>query len=223
MSLDRASCQVRVPADGSSPELTLEARFDLPGPDGTNDDAVAGAGAVVAPPHPVYGGTLANSVVSAAAEGLRRAGIATLLFNYRGTEASEGQLTDSLEAAARDYQAALAELRTRAPGPNLAAGYSFGAGVALLATRDDPRIKGAVLIAPPLGMLRAEDLTAFSGRLLVIVGDDDDYAPVPELTARLAVRPDAVLDVIPGADHFFHFGGLAAISARVAEHVRGWL
>ena len=213
------SFKVRVPTGTSDPELSLEARFvaaAAAAPGGS-------AGAVVAPPHPLYGGTMGNSVVAATAEGLGRAGVASLLFNYRGTEASEGEPSDSLEAAVADYQAALAELRARAQGPHLAAGYSFGAGTALLSSRDDARLAGVVLIAPPVGMLREDDLKAFGGRVLVIVGDDDDYAPVPELTARLLARPDAVLEVLPGADHFFHFGGLGAISALITRHVRDWL
>lgn len=214
MNLHGQPCTIRVPPGPESSALSLEARFIAAG---------AGAGAVVAPPHPAYGGTMSNSVVSATADGLQRAGIASLLFNYRGTEASEGELTDSLEAAAGDYQAALSTLRARCAGPHLAAGYSFGAGTALASCRDDAQLKGAVLIAPPVGMLREDDLRAFAGRILVIVGDDDDYAPLPELTARLAARPDAVLEVMPGADHFFHFGGLAALSALVARHVRDWL
>ena len=204
---------VRVPAPAGA-ELALEARFARVG---------AGPGAVVAPPHPMYGGTLGNPVVTATAEGLQRCGIATLLFNYRGIQGSEGEVTDELAAAVSDYRAAFGELRSRATGPHIAAGYSFGAGTALLSSCDDADVLGVVLIAPPVGMLRAEDLEAFRGRVLVLVGDDDDYAPLPELKARLAARSDAVLDVIAGADHFFHFGGLSAISARVAQHVRSWL
>jgi alpha/beta superfamily hydrolase len=205
--------KLQVPA-GAEPALALEAVWTRSG---------SGPGAVVAPPHPLYGGTLKNPVIAATADGLLRAGVATLAFNYRGTEASEGEATDSLEAAVSDYRAAFDALRARATGPYIAAGYSFGAGTALLSCLDDPQLVGVVLVAPPVGMLRSEDLAALTGRVLVLVGDDDDYAPLPELTARLAVRADAVLDVIAGADHFFHFGGLSEISTRVAQHVRSWL
>lgn len=208
--------RVRVPAGPANVSaLALEARY-------VRGDG-AGPGAVIAPPHPLYGGTLSNPVVTVTADGLQRAGVATLAFNYRGAGTSDGELTDNLDAAVSDYGAALGELRARAGGPYIAAGYSFGAGSALLTCRDDAHVLGVVLIAPPIGMLRAEDLAAFRGRVLVVIGDDDEYSPLPELTARLAVRPDAVLDVIAGADHFFHFGGLSAIGARVAQHVRTWL
>ncbi|MEY4576450.1 MAG: hypothetical protein RL701_1153 [Pseudomonadota bacterium] len=182
----------------------------------------AKASAVLAPPHPVYGGTLSNPVVVAAADSLTRSRIAALRFNYRGTEDSEGSATDDLAAAVEDYGAAFTELRARAAGPYLLAGYSFGAGTALLVAQSDARVAGLVLLAPPVGMLRAEDLAAFPGKLLVVVGDDDDYAPLAELTALLTAKPDAVLEVIPGADHFFHYGGLSALGERIEAHVKTW-
>lgn len=181
------------------------------------------AGAVVAPPHPLYGGSLSNPVVQATATGLCDAGFSALMFNYRGTEDSEGVATDSLEAATADYAAALAQLRAQVSGPTLAAGYSFGAGTALLTTRDDAQLLGMVLVAPPLGMLRSDDLTAYRGRLLVIVGDDDDFAPIGDLRARLSAHTSCTLEVLPGVDHFFHFGGLAALRKLVREHVTAWL
>ena len=202
----------RVISDG----LALEARY-TPG--------TAGA-AVVAPPHPLAGGSLDNPVVSATLNALADLSLATLAFNYRGVERSEGRATESLEAAVSDYTAALAELAARridARGPCVAAGYSYGAGTALLAARDDARIAGVVLIAPPLRMLHADDLMAFKGRVLVVLGDDDDFAPVPQLAELLETRDEHTLEVIAGTDHFFHFGGLAQLARHVTAHVRTWL
>jgi alpha/beta superfamily hydrolase len=185
--------------------------------------AQTAAGAVIGPPHPLYGGTLSNPVVAAAREGFAQVGCASLSFNFRGTEASEGVATDDLDAAVADYRACLDELATRVAGPIFAAGYSFGGGTALLSALEDPRVKGVVLLAPPLGMLRAEDLARFPGALLVVVGDNDEYAPMRQLEGVLSARTDLALEVIPGADHFFHFGGLWEISGRIASHVRTWL
>lgn len=193
--------------------LRLECRFSPGG----------GPGAVVAPPHPVYGGELSNPVVIATVLGLGDAGVATLSFNFRGTGNSEGRVTDDPASAADDYTGALDALATRVPGPYLAAGYSFGSRTALAVATQDARVHGAVLIAPPVAMVGAGDYAAFAGPLLVIVGDRDDYAPLDELTAELAVRPDAVLAVVEGADHFFATTGTAAIAPLVTEHVRGWL
>jgi len=176
--------------------------------------------AVVAPPHPLYGGSFDNPVVIAIADGLRRAGAGALAFNWRGVAGSEGAATDDLEAAVSDYLAATHTLAGKSP--LYAAGYSFGAGTALLAASSEPRFAGVILLAPPVGMLRSEDLGAVRAPLLIVVGDDDEYAPLPQLRAALAPRPDAALEVIAGADHFFHFGGLHAIAPAVAAQIERW-
>jgi alpha/beta superfamily hydrolase len=200
-----------------SGEFALEARLDRA------FDEKSTAGAVVAPPHPLYGGSLTNPVVQVVSEALLEVGLSTLLFNYRGTEGSEGTATDGLDEATTDYAAALHELRKVAAGPIIAAGYSFGAGTALLCARDASPLLGLVLIAPPLGMLRADDLAALTGRVLIVVGDDDEYTPIEELRALLAERTNVTLEVLPGVDHFFHFGGMRALFSAVRDHVRSWL
>ncbi|MET0388754.1 MAG: alpha/beta fold hydrolase [Polyangiales bacterium] len=213
--------------DIGSTRLALPERCTIPGPEHRLEALFTpggkGAGAVVASPHPLYGGTMSNAVVIATGRGLHAAGLATFAFNYRGTEESQGTASDSLESAVEDYAAVLAELRRRTGGPYVAAGYSFGAGTALLTARDDAQICGVVLVAPPIGLLLAEDLAAFQGRVLIVVGEHDDYAPLQELEARCAARADCVLEVIAGADHFFHFGGLPELEAHIKKHVAGWL
>ena len=67
---------------GSSP-LALEGLY-LAGEDG---DA---GGAVIAPPHPLYGGSMESPVVGEVAHACARAGLATLRFNWRGVGASAG-------------------------------------------------------------------------------------------------------------------------------------
>jgi alpha/beta superfamily hydrolase len=208
--------QVVVPATPDRSALRLEARrLRAPG----------SSRAVIAPPHPLYGGTFHNPVVVDIAEGLARIGISGFAFNWRGTEGSEGAKTDSLEAAVSDYLAVFHSVADEAEAAGMrlfAAGYSFGAATALLAAREDKRIEGVIMLAPPVGMLQSDDLAAAPGHLLVVVGGDDEFAPLPALEEKLAVRRDATLEVIPGADHFFHFGGLSEIAGRVAGHVRHW-
>lgn len=208
--------QVVVPATAERSALKLESRR-LP---------AAGSGrAIVAPPHPLYGGTFHNPVVVDIAEGLARAGIASVAFNWRGTEGSEGSKTDNLEHAVSDYLAAarsITESAGASGGRLYAAGYSFGAATALLAAREEPKIEGVIMLAPPVGMLREADIESAPGHLLVVVGSDDEFAPLPALEEKLKVRSDVTLEVVPGADHFFHFGGLSEIAGRVAAHVRHW-
>lgn len=205
-----SSRDLKLQADG----LAIEARLHL----GKGTGA-----AVVAPPHPLYGGSMTNPVVQVAVEALLELGLSALAFNYRGTEGSEGVATSSLEASTADYRAAFAALRSEQPGPFIAAGYSFGAGTALLSVRDEADVAGLVLIAPPIGMLRVEDLNACAGRVLIIVGDDDEYAPLSELQTLLTHVPKVQLEVLPGVDHFFHFGGLPALFTLLRDHLQTWL
>lgn len=205
-----SSRELKLQADG----LAIEARLHLGREKGS---------AVVAPPHPLYGGSMTNPVVEITVEALLELGGSALAFNYRGTEGSEGVATSSLEASTADYRAAFASLRAEAPGPFIAAGYSFGAGTALLSVRDEADVLGLVLIAPPVGMLRVDDLRACPGRVLMIVGDDDEYAPLSELQTLLTHVPKVQLEVLPGVDHFFHFGGLPALFNVLRDNLQIWL
>jgi alpha/beta superfamily hydrolase len=161
-------------------------------------------------------------VVTAVTKGLVVAGAASMAFNYRGTGASQGRVTDDAGAAVEDYTGALDALAERVPGPYLAAGYSFGSRAALSVAALDSRVRGAVLVAPPMDMLDPGAFVAFAGPLLVIVGDRDVYAPLDRLRDALAGHPDARLEVIEGADHFFG-AGTSGITSRVATTVAGWL
>jgi alpha/beta superfamily hydrolase len=183
----------------------------------------AQGGAVIAPPHPLYGGSMSNPVVQVAIDAFLDLGLSALAFNYRGTERSEGVASSSLDASTSDYRAALSALRAEVSGPTIAAGYSFGAGTALLTALDEPDVRGLVLIAPPLGMLRGEDLVSFARDVLLVVGDDDEFSPLPELRALLANASNVKLEVLPGVDHFFHFGGLRALFSLLKDQLPAWL
>ena len=51
---------------------------------------------VVCHPHPLHGGTMANKVVTSAAQALRELGCATLRFNFRGVGGSAGEHDDGI-------------------------------------------------------------------------------------------------------------------------------
>ncbi|HTO68543.1 MAG TPA: alpha/beta fold hydrolase [Myxococcota bacterium] len=177
----------------------------------------AGRGAVIAPPHPLYGGSLEHPVVSELAYGLYKAGIASLRFNWRGVGGSQGRITGDWAAAEDDYLAALEQVASTLPPPVIAAGYSFGAAAALRVGLKDPRVSELLLVAPPAGMIESLPLDTFRGPIHVIVGGRDEFAPLDELSTLLEGLPNANLDVIPKADHFFGAQGLA----ELAELARG--
>jgi alpha/beta superfamily hydrolase len=181
---------------------------------------------VVCHPHPLYGGDMDNPVVVRAAEVCGEAGLATLRFNFRGAGRSTG-VHGGGQAEQQDVLAALGHLASAlGPGPPLAlAGYSFGASVAtaVVAAGAAPALAGLALIAPPLAMARPTPwsaLKSFGGSLLVVAGDADHICPAPDLAEFARLVPSAVLETIPGADHFFG-GKLYPLGQAVSAWARG--
>jgi alpha/beta superfamily hydrolase len=176
-------------------------------------------GAVIAPPHPEFGGSLEHPVLSEVAYALHHAGIASLRFNWRGVGASQGRITGDPKAADEDYLAAVEQVVETSGAPVIAAGYSFGAATALRVGLVDSRVAELLLIAPPVAMIASLAVAEFRGPVHVIVGGRDPYAPLDELSALLEDLPNANLDVIPKADHFFASHGLAELVELVRSSV----
>jgi len=178
------------------------------------------AAAVVAPPHPLYGGHLSNPVVTALCEGLERRGVGALTFNWRGVGASGGRPSGDPIVAITDYAAALAYVKSSTPAslPWVAAGYSFGAATALAVAARDPSIREVIVVAPPVAMLSSRPpFAAVSCRVTVIAAALDDFAPPDALRAAFAGIAGANIFTIERADHFFSSGGLG----RIAEIAAG--
>jgi alpha/beta superfamily hydrolase len=173
--------------------------------------------AVVAPPHPEYGGSLDNPVVTELAHALQREGWASLRFNWRGVGGSQGRATGESGPALADYLAAVEHAAQTLPGPLLAAGYSFGAATALRAALHDERIGRLLLVAPPPAMLRAVALGELTQPLRVIVGAEDGFAPLHQLQPLFDQAADVRLEVIAEADHFFFTSGLAELGRLARE------
>ena len=82
-------------------------------------------------PHPLHGGTMHNKVVYRMARALRSSGSVVLRFNFRGVGRSEGQ-HDKGAGELADARLMMDWLRARYPElPYSAAGFSFGARIAL--------------------------------------------------------------------------------------------
>jgi alpha/beta superfamily hydrolase len=188
-----------VAADG----VALEAEARVP--------SDAWAAAVLAHPHPLYGGSMRSIVPSTLFSALPDAGIACLRFNFRGVEGSGGTHGDGV-AERLDVAAAVAALAELAPGLPLAVvGWSFGADVSLAVT--DARIGGWLAVAPPLRTHPADMAAATDPRpKLIAVPERDQFRPPESARAVVAGWVNTRLEVIPGADHF-----LAGRTDRVAE------
>ena len=179
------------------------------------EQGAPGAGGVVAPPHPLYGGSMESPVVTELADALFGSGASSLRFNWRGVGASAGEARGELEHADADYGAALAYLAETVAGPLTACGYSFGAVAALRVGTNDPRVARLVLVAPPPALLDVAALAAFEGDVFVAVGEQDALAPAGELEAITGTLDRACFVPIPGTDHFF-LRGLAELGRSAA-------
>jgi len=190
-------------------DFQLEGELSLPG----GEAAVPSA--VIAHPHPDYGGDMFNNVVEGVFEGLAERGRAVLRFNFRGVGRSGGR-AEGIEpedlAAAVDY---LAKATGGSPGEIGVVGYSYGAMVASALLETGPALFAAVLIAPPLALGSFEPLTRCGMPVYAICGDRDSFCPVDAAEALIerCASPKG-LAVVPGADHFL-LGDEAAVAAQV--------
>jgi alpha/beta superfamily hydrolase len=151
--------------------------------------------ALVAHPHPLYGGTLDNKVVQTLARAFVELGYSAWRPNFRGVGASAGR-HDEGRGEVEDLAAVLAHLGAERP---VLAGFSFGAAMqARLATR--VAAERLVLVGVAVSNLEVPAVPAGS---LVIHGERDETVPLAAVLDWARPQELPVL-VVPGADHFFH-------------------
>jgi alpha/beta superfamily hydrolase len=186
-----------LPETIAGPAGPLEAMLEDPG-------SAARQVAVVCHPHPLFGGTMHNKVVTTVARALRDEGVPTVRFNFRGVGASAGSF-DSGNGETADAAAVADWCSTRWPGCDLViAGFSFGAYVALRLAQSRPASL-LITIAPPVGNFDFSGLAAPQCPWLVLQGDADevvDARRVVDWAESLEPRPR--LTLLPGVGHFFH-------------------
>jgi alpha/beta superfamily hydrolase len=175
--------------------------------------------AVIAHPHPLFGGTMDNKVVQTLARAFVQCGWTAVRFNFRGVGASQGTY-DEGRGEAEDFLAVVRELA--AEGPIALAGFSFGAFVAaqalqaLWSARD---VRGVVLVGTAASRFPVPALPAEAHeRTLVVHGEVDDTVLLSSVLDW--ARPQSLpVTVVPGVEHFFH-GQLPLLKNLVARHLR---
>ncbi|MQR00576.1 alpha/beta hydrolase [Glaciimonas soli] len=181
----------------------LECALDLP--DSTQFPTPRGL-ALVAHPHPLYGGTMDNKVAQTLARGFLALGYVTARMNFRGVGGSAGT-HDEGRGETDDMALLLQHMRDLYPGLPLAlGGFSFGTFVQsqlqqrLIAANPGTAAERLVLVGTAAGKWPMPTVPA---NTILIHGELDDTIP---LTAVFDwARPqDIPVIVIPGADHFFH-------------------
>ncbi len=201
----------------TGPAGTIEALVDFP----DLDFAAAPHGvAVIAHPHPLFGGTMENKVVHTLARAFAKSGWTAVRFNFRGVGASQG-MHDEGRGETQDMLAVVEQLAT-AGQPLALAGFSFGAFVAavvlcsLWPTRPAQKAVFAGMAtsrfpvpALPLGVIP---------KTLVLHGEQDDTVPLVSVLDW--ARPQNLpVTVFPGSGHFFH-GQLPLLRDLATRHIR---
>lgn len=191
----------------------IEALLDTP-----TDLAVLGT-AVIAHPHPLFGGTMQNKVVQTMARAFVQCGWQAVRFNFRGVGASAGAY-DEGRGEAEDMLALVGQVATQ--GPLALAGFSFGAFVTshvaqtLVSARSLDKL---VLVGTAASRFDVAPVPLeLHDRTLVLHGERDDTVPL--LSVMDWARPQSLpVTVIPGVEHFFH-GQLPLLKSLVARHLR---
>jgi len=149
--------------------------------------------ALVAHPHPQFGGTLDNKVVQTLARAFVTLGYEAWRPNFRGIGESEGTY-DEGRGEVDDLLAVYEKIH-----PAVLAGFSFGAAMqAMLATR--VKAERMVLVGVAVTNFKVPPVPAGT---LVIHGERDETIPLAAVLDW--ARPqDLPVVLVPDADHFFH-------------------
>ena len=197
----------RVLIEGASGKI--EVAYSLPG--------AANAIAVIAHPHPLFGGTMDNKVVTTLARAFSESGAATFRFNFRGVGASGGAHDEGRGETDDMLRVIEHAQRVAGPLPLKIAGFSFGGAVA---ARASAAADFALLLLVAPGFRRitghgmgeapnpADPNLGAQGRhgpanTVIVHGDLDETVPLSDSIAWATPREVPVI-VIPGGEHFFH-------------------
>ena len=155
--------------------------------------------ALIAHPHPLFGGTLDNKIVQTLARTFVDLGYAAIRPNFRGVGATEGA-HDEGRGELEDMAAVLAYAQAEfGSTPPVLAGFSFGSFVQThLAQRVAPERMVLVGVA-----VKRFDARPVPANTLVIHGEVDETVPLADVLDWARPQELPVI-VVPGADHFFH-------------------
>ena len=161
-------------------------------------------------PLPTAGGMMDSHILKKAANRLpAMAGLEIIRFNTRGTTSeagtSDGTFGEGI-AEKHDVEAAINYCFNEVEVEKLwVLGWSFGTDLALKYARD-PRIKGLILLSPPLRTSQISDLEfwAADGRsITALIPELDDYLKPKEAAEAFKIIPQITLINVDEAKHLW--------------------
>ena len=191
--------------------------------------------AVIAHPHPLFGGTMQNKVVQTLAKAFVQNGWRAIRFNFRGVGASaggydegRGELDDLMAVIAQSQGQMQGQIQGQMQGQSASAnglalaGFSFGAFVtshAAVQMAAAGNLEKLVLVGTAASRFQVAPVPAeLHEKTLVVHGEVDDTVPLASVMDW--ARPQSLpVTVIPGVEHFFH-GQLPLLRSLVGRHLR---
>jgi len=175
--------------------------------------------AVVAHPHPLFGGTMDNKVVQTLARACVAQGWDCLRFNFRGVGESEG-VYDEGHGETEDLLRLVSQWPAQTP--LVLAGFSFGAFVACQAVQSlwpSERVKKILLVGTAVTHFSAPPLPPDAHESAWVVhGESDDTVALSAVMDWARPQQLPVM-VLPGTGHFFH-GQLPLLKSLAMRHLR---
>ncbi len=161
-------------------------------------------------PLPTHGGMMDSHLFKKAANRLpEMAGITVVRFNTRGTESEQGKSEGSFGNAITEKEDVIAAINYCFEVVGIKSlwvvGWSFGTDLALKFARDS-RVKGLILLSPPLRFSTAEDLEFWSqdGRpVIALVPEFDDFLKPDEARLRFAPLKQIEIIAVQDAKHLW--------------------
>ena len=172
---------------------------------------------VISHPHPLYGGTMSNKVVTYLHKSFSELGAITVRFNFRGVGKSEGE-HDSGIGETKDLVAIVKVLKEWRPAaPVWLAGFSFGSYVTTRA-QAEVEAERVLLVAPPVSMYEFDAIPEIQVPWYVIQGGEDEVIDANAVKSWVAKRSNPPkLIWMEEASHFFH-GKLVDIKDEIVKY-----
>lgn len=184
---------------GSAGAIEVDARY------GKSRQRLDAGLLLVCHPHPLFGGSMDNKVVTTLARAAREMGLAQVRFNFRGVGQSQGAHAD-MHGEAADLQQLIELCRAQLEaGPLVLAGFSFGSGVSSLVVADNPDIAALHLVAPPVARYQGVYADTYPCPVWVYQGDSDEVIDAQATRSWAeSLRSPCELQWFEHTGHFFH-------------------
>lgn len=159
---------------------------------------------VICHPHPRFGGTMHNKVVTILDRSMRELGLHTVRFNFRGVGDSEGEYDEGY-GETDDLFAVTEWVRHTRPDDELwLGGFSFGSYITFRAAQN-LKLGQLISIAPPVMRYGFAELQHPNCPWLVVQGDEDEVVSCEDVSQWVdATDPKPVFLLMEQASHFFH-------------------